>query len=186
MHFHTNFLDYTLDVILNDSVIRNEEVYTIDSSICYFNDTYNDKDKLEKLATFIDTLQKVNTNFYGAAFTLNNNASLLFSIVKDRLIDSADLYRIAERNELQLLDTLWYSDLFSDRYFNTKKDTLTSKERLKIDVTFDSSIHKTNVHFCNDLQQLIEKIKIDIDSTDFKSDYLQIVLQQDSCEVSIK
>ena len=106
----------------------------------------------------------------------------MFSIVKDRLIDSADLYRIAERNELQLLDTLWYFSLFSDRYFNVKKDTLTAQAKLKIDSAFEKSIHKNHVHFCNDLQQLIEKIKIEIDSTDFESRYLQVVFQKDTCE----
>ena len=70
VYFHTDFLDYTLDVILGDSVIRNEEVYTIDSSICYFYNNYNESDKFEKLALFIDTLQKVKTNFYGGKFTL--------------------------------------------------------------------------------------------------------------------
>ncbi len=66
VYFHTNFLDYTLDVILNDSVIRNEEVYTIDSALCYYNKTYKERDKLEKMSAFIDTLQKAKTNFYGA------------------------------------------------------------------------------------------------------------------------
>lgn len=186
VHFHTNFLDYTLDVILGDEIIRNEEVYTIDSSICYFNEIYTDKDKLEKIAAFIDTLQKANTNFYGESFTLNNNSSLLFSIVQDRLIDSADLKRIVQRDYLQLLDTLWFSGLFTDQYFNLEKDTLAIKEKKKINSTFNKSIQNNHLHFCNDLQTMIKHIKPDIDSTDFENNSLQIVLQQDTCEIIIK
>lgn len=76
-----------------------------------------------------------------------------------------------------------YSDLFSDQYFNTEKDTLTAEAKLKVDSTFEKSIQKNHVVFCVNLQQLIEKIKIDIDSTDFERGSFQFVLQQDTCEV---
>lgn len=186
VHFYTSFLDYTLDVILNDEVIRNEEVFTIDSSICYFNDTYKGKNKLAKLAVFIDTLQKSKTDFYGEAFSLNNNSSLLFSIVQDRLIDSADLIRIAKRDQLMAIDTLWYCGLFTDRYFNLEKDTLLTKAKLKRDSTFKKSLQQNHMIFCENLQQMIKQIKPDIDSSDFESNFLQIVLQQDTCEVILK
>lgn len=186
VHFHTDFLDYTLNVILSDSVIRNEEVYTIDSSICYFYGISKNNDRLEKLAAFIDTLQKAKTSFYGNGFTLNNRSSLLFSIIKDRVVDSADLIRIAERSTFQHLDTLWYSNLFSSQYFNKKKDTLSKKEKLIIDSNFNVSIRTNHKYFCKDLKQLIEKIKIEPDSADFKRGNLQFILQQDTCEVSLR
>lgn len=186
VYFHTNFLDYTLDVILSDSVIRNEEVYTIDSSICYFNKTYTDKDKLEKLSAFIDTLQKAKTNFYGASFTLNNKTSLLFSIVQDRVIDSADLQKIAERSTLLALDTLWYCDLFTDQYFSKNNDSLSNQQKAAIDSTFMVLQKADHLLFCQELNQLIEKINITADSTDFINDQLQIVLHQDTCDILIK
>ncbi len=183
VYFHTDFLDYTLDVILDDSVIRNEEVYTIDSSICYFYDTYKEDDRLEKIAAFIDTLQKAGTSFYGEEFVLNGNSSLLFSIIKDRVIDSADLFRIAVHSNLHRLDTLWYSRLFTDRYFNREKDTLPAKEKFKIDSAFNVSTRGDNTLFCKELGRMIKKIGIEADSTDFGSGRLQIVIRQDTCVV---
>ncbi len=186
VHFHTDFLDYTLAVILNDSVIRNEEVYTIDSALCYFFNNYDLDDRSQRISAFIDTLKKARKEFYHVDFTLSSNSSLLFSIVKDRTIDSGDLKRLADRSYLQLLDTIWYSHLFIDQYFNKKKDTLSTKEKLIIDSTFNVSIRTNHEYFCKDLKQLIEKIKIELDSADFKRGNLQIVLQQDTCEVSLK
>lgn len=186
VHFHTNFLDYTLDVILSDSVIRNEEVYTIDSSICYFNENYKGKHKYKKLSQFIDTLQKAKTDFYGVSCALNNNSSLLFSIILDRVIDSADIRIADQRGSLILLDTLWSSKLFDDQYFTKGRDSLTVEEKIKRHFSFDSSIHKNNEQFCENLKLLLVKQIIEPDSLDIRNESIRINLQQDSCKVILK
>ena len=186
VHFHTNFLDYTLDVILNDSLIRNEEIFTIDSSICYFNNNYTGKDKYKKLSQFIDTLQKARTDFYGSSFALNNKSSLLFSIILDRVINSADIARIAQRSSLVHLDTLWYSNLFDDQYFTKEKESLSVEEKLKRQTFFDAGIHESNKQFCENLKLLLEREIIEADSVEFRNENIQIALQQDSCEILIK
>ncbi len=119
-------------------------------------------------------------------FTLNNYASLLFSIVQDRLIDSTDLVRIADKSTLSALDTLWYCDLFTDQYFSKRKDSLSDQQKSTIDSNFIVANETAHLLFCKDLNQLIEKINIEADTADFINDQLQIVLQQDTCDVFIK
>lgn len=183
VHFHTDYLDYMLDVILSDSVIRNEEVFTIDSAICYYIEVYKEKDRQKKLAAFIDTLQKAKTNFYGEGVQLNSKSSLLFSIISDRMIDSADIIRLEQRKQLTQLDTLWLSDIFTDQYFNTNKDTLTVMEKLKLNAAFDSTIYINHTQWCKNLNQLLDKQIIELDSLYFKTDQINLIQQQDSCTI---
>ncbi|MEA3443350.1 MAG: DUF4230 domain-containing protein [Bacteroidota bacterium] len=181
--FHTDFLDYTLDVILKDSLIRNEEVFTIDSSLCYFYDNYKGNDKYEKLAAFIGTLQNAKTVFYGIRTTLNNRSSLLFSIIKDRTIDSVDIAWLDEQSYLQHKDTLWYSKIIAENCFNTSNDTLSQKKKLlnKINKKFDDEQKR----FCADLNHAMKLLKIDVDTNYFKNSVLMIKLHDDSCKLNI-
>ncbi len=185
VHFHTDYLDYTLDVILADSEIRNEELYTIDSTLVYYFQTSKDRNKRDKLAAFIDTLSRKRTSIYGETFQLNSLSSTLFGALSDHLIDSTDLVLLNSKKDLNMLDSLWYSNLFSERYFSTSADSLTSTQREEIHAEFMEKIKNDNQQFCTDLNRLITKIQVGIDSVQIPSQVFKVVLREDECTIQL-
>ena len=185
VYFHTDYLDYTLDVILADSVIRNEELYTIDSTLVYYYNTSKDKNKMQKLADFISTLNKSKTLVYGKPIALNNMSSNLFGVVSDRLIDSTDIVQLNQRKTLNKMDTLWYSSLFTDKYFNTSRDSLTTEEKNVTDSTFHVQINSDQTQFSNDLNRLISVIEVATDTLQLTSGNMSLELSEDSHEIHL-
>lgn len=164
VYFHTNYLTYMLNVILQDSVITNEELYTIDSAISYYYSQYNDEDKIQNIANFIDSLKKYKTKIYNVDIHLNNYSSLLFTILKDRMIDSTDIVQFDKQLTCNELDTLWYSKIFTSAYFSHSDDSLTQGQRLQADSVYNKTCSGSRADFCNDLKKLANNFRIKPDT----------------------
>jgi len=166
VYFHTNYLNYTSNVLLQDSVVTNEELFSIDSAISYYYRNYNDEDKRKTIAGFVNLMKSHKASVYGVDIRLNNYSAMLFNLMMDRRVDSAEIALINTPATISLTDTLWYSNLFESRYFNKEKDTLTIAQRMKIDSTFNAQLKVNYADFCSDLQKLIKVLKVDVDSSD--------------------
>ena len=165
LYFYTNYLSYMSDVILQDSVITNEELLTIDSSISYYYHNYDDKEKMETIASFIATMKKHKASIYDEKIHLNNYASRLFMLFNDRWLDSLERATLINRPiQATLLDTLWSSALFSTSYFNTTGDTLDVTQRMTIDSTYQAAQKTNRADFCNDVTRLIHSFQIKADT----------------------
>jgi hypothetical protein len=156
VYFHTNYLSYTLDVILEDSIITNDELFTIDSSIVYYYNNYDDDDKTEQIENFINELEKHKAYIYNNPVGLNNYSSLLLSVFYDRTIDSSDMQRVLRLRKLTLCDTLWNIRQFNKNYFN-KTDTTA---RYQSDSAFNAVIMQNRAIFCNEAQKLKSAFEI--------------------------
>ncbi len=185
VHFHTNYLDYTLDVILADSVIRNEEVYTIDSALVHYYYTSKDKNKMKNLTEFIATLQESKTSVYGESFDLNSLSSTLFSVLKDHMIDSTDIVQLNNKKTLIQLDTIWHSHLFTDQYYVTSRDSLSVEERNDINLKFRDQIISENKQFCIDLNKLIKSVNVIKDSVQIPNNNLKVEFRNETCEIHL-
>ncbi len=165
VYFHTNYLNYTSNVLLRDSIVTNEELFSIDSAITYYYRSYDDENKQETIAGFISLMKNHKASVYGVDIRLNNYSNRLFNILMDRRVDSAEIALANTPATNSLTDTLWYSNLFGSRYFNKEKDTLTIAQRMKIDSAFHAELKSSYTDFCSDLQKLIKVLKVDVDSS---------------------
>ena len=165
VYFHTNYLTYMANVFLHDSVVANEELFTVDSAISYYYHHYNHKNMRKTIAGFIALLQKHHASVYDVNIRLNSYSSLLFKMVSDRRLDSAEIVFSSHPKPITLMDTLWHSNLFMSRYFNTVKDTLSIIERRQIDSAFRASQQTDYKNFTTDLNRLVKALKIEVDSS---------------------
>lgn len=171
VYFHADMLAYTLDLLLADSVIQNEEVFTIDSTLCEFYRTYHYPSRYEKIKSFLKALDTVkNKNLYGESFQLNARSSLLFSIVQDRTIDSLDIIRMDRRASLQKIDTLWQMDTLNAYYEKKLKDPKNESEFPDLTEIFKS----VDDVFLSDLEKMILNLNMERDTAGIKSEELQM------------
>ncbi len=165
VYFHTNYLTYMSNVILQDSIIANEELLSIDSTVSYYYRNYDDKDKMENIATFIKNMQKHKAVIYGEAIHLNNYSSQLFTLFNDRVLDSLEIVKVINQQKTaSWLDTLWSSELFETVYFNTTGDTHDSTQQRVIDSTYRAIQKANRADFCKDITKLIRSFQIEVDS----------------------
>ena len=152
-------------MLLRDSIVTNEELFSIDSAITYYYRSYDDENKQETIAGFISLMKNHKASVYGVDIRLNNYSNRLFNMLMDRRVDSAEIALANTPATNSLTDTLWYSNLFGSRYFNKEKDTLTIAQRMKIDSAFHAELKSSYTDFCSDLQKLIKVLKVDVDSS---------------------
>ncbi len=165
VYFHTNYLTYMSNVILQDSVISNEELLTIDTAIVYYYTNYDDQDKMETIATFIKNMHKHKATIYGETIHLNNYSSQLFTLFIDRVLDSLEIVNVINKQKAaSLTDTLWSSELFSAGCFNTMGDTLDATQRMAIDSAYQAAQKNNRTDFCNDVTRLIHSFQIKADT----------------------
>lgn len=186
VYFHTDYLDYTLDVILADSIIRNEELLTIDSALVYYYRTSKDKNKREKMAGFTQKLQRNKTLIYDQQIELNSLSSTVFSLIKDHIIDSTDIIMLSRKKSRSLTDTLWHANMLDDRYFSTKADSLTTEEKLKAGQAFVELLSNENQKFCKTIGTLVKKADVAIDSVQIPEGKFNAVIRGTPCVVSLK
>lgn len=170
--FHTDQLDYTLVAVKEDSVISNEESVTIEHTMRdYFRANLNKDGFFEKMSAFVDSLTVPGLDFeiYNKKYPLHAYSTLLFHIVRNRMIDSADLVRIAERDRNQYLDTTWHSKLFVDLNLKTKLDSAKFQERLQ------GSIEVDLAQFFVDLENLCKDLEVEVDSAYFMDNDIKTV-----------
>ena len=159
VYFNTNYLDYTLDVILSDSVLSDYEIFTVDSAIAYFNRSYKSDDKQELISDFISSLKKAKHEFYGMSFTLNPRSSLLFDMIKDRTIDSTEIEHLEKGYSLSSIDTIWYMSELKQEYESQKKmSEINIDSILNIRNTWDMEM------FCTDLNRFVTKLPVNVDT----------------------
>ncbi len=156
VYFHTNYLTYTMDVLLQDSVITNEEFYTIDSSLVYYVKNYDDEEKMQNIANFIAKLRNYKALIYGNEVSLNGFTPLLFAVMQDRTIDSAEVRLIDKPKPVTLSDSLWYAEYFMPN--NENSDSAQTDSLLK------TAILQSRKDFCSDLKNLIKVFKVNTDS----------------------
>jgi hypothetical protein len=149
--FHTNYLNYTLDAVLNDSVLRDDEIFTVNSAISYFAKTDVSEERYKKISNFISSLKSVKNEFYGIDFNLNSKSSLLFSLIKDRVIDSLEVARLESGYYLNTKDTIWNRSVVitKNREFTTKVDSTMSVWDME--------------KFCSDFTNLIRKLPVEVE-----------------------
>ena len=181
--FHTDFLDYTLDVILSDSIIRNDEIYTIDSAIVYFNKTYKYNDKSKRISEFISSLNKVEHEFYGLDYTLNTKSSLLFSLIQDRIIDSLEIAGLKKGIKPDFKDSIWYkSDII------IPVDSRKRKE--KTEINSDSIVNVKHIDdmnaLCTELSRFINKLPVDVDTSILINKEIYIKINNDTCKIILQ
>lgn len=151
--FHTNSLNYTLDAIVSDSVLRNDEIFTVDSAISYFVKMNSEEDKYGKISDFISSLNKVKKEFYGVKFNLNSKSSLLFSLIKDRVIDSLEVTRLESGYYLNPKDTIWHrGEILADNKIS--KSGIDSVMNIRNIWDMDT--------FCNDLTKMINQLPVEV------------------------
>lgn len=171
VYFHADMLAYTLDVLLADSAIRNEEVFTIDSTLCEFYRTYKYPNKYEKIEAFIEALDTAkNKNIYGEPFQLNSKSSLLFSIIQDRKIDSLDILRFNQRVSSQKIDSLWQMDILRSYY--EKKDG-DNGEAMSVP-NLETEFKNVETIFISDLSRMILNLKMGKDTAGIKNEELRM------------
>lgn len=153
--FHTDLLDYTFEILKTDTVIRNEEFITIDHALLDYYKQHRNRDyRFEKTAAFLDSLHTIPTAIYDQPVDMNAYTTLLFHIVRNRKIDSADLIRVSERIENQLLDSLWQSQYLKDKSF----DTLAYQNQLK----------KETEQLKSNFERLYHKLEMSLDTAYFE------------------
>jgi hypothetical protein len=159
--FHTDMLAYMLDVLVADSIIRNEEVVTIDKTLLdYYRDNMFKKDRFAKTMVFLDSLKKLPFFINEDSVKLHSYSSLLFHIVRNRMIDSADLVRIDDRNHA-VLDSVWHSNLFVDLELDNELDSLKKKKE------FHDSLNADLQRFVTDLRYIYNQFEMEIDTSYF-------------------
>ena len=161
--FHTNYLTYTLSVLLQDSIITNEEFSTIDSSLVYYYNNYDDENKLENIEAFINSLKKHDAFIYGNKIHLSNYSSLLFSVMKDRVIDSTDEVHIKNANLLSLSDSLWYSQSDNTYLVMDGKKVLPALQ-YQSDSVFKEALQINRFNFCSDWKSLVKVFEMEPDT----------------------
>ncbi|MEZ5195994.1 MAG: hypothetical protein R2764_06230 [Bacteroidales bacterium] len=167
VYFHADMLSYTFDVLMADSVIRNEEIFTIDSTLCEFDRTYKFSDKFEKMGAFILGIDSLGVkDFYGESFSLNSKSSLLFSIIQDRRIDSLDIVRMNNRTNLQRLDSLWQMEILRPYYENPKANVPDSEFLIE-------SFESVDASFFADLNRIIANLNLERDTVDILNESLK-------------
>ncbi len=183
VYFHTDFLDYTLDVILSDSLVRNDEIYTIDSAIVYFNKTYVYDDKFERISDFISSLNKAGHEFYGLNFKLNTKSSLLFSLIQDRMIDSLEILHLENGIKPDFKDSIWYkSDL--------KIPVDSRKRKKRTEINSDSIVNVKHMKdmnaFCTELSRFIHELPMDVDTSELNNKEIYIKINNDTCKIILQ
>jgi hypothetical protein len=173
--FHTDYLDYMYDVIAEDSVLSDYEIFTVDTVLAYFDRNYNKKNKYERMASFINDLQKLKHTFYGRKYTLGPHSSLILRITDDRSIDSLEVVKLREGMPLTHIDTIWY--LSRDKKFDL---SIKDKERLtEIAVTSDIET------FCSDLKTIITDLEVHVDSTSLTDGKIIVSIGGKSCSINL-
>ena len=161
--FHTNYLNYTLDAIVSDSVLRDDEIFTVDSAITYFARTDNKEDKCERISDFISSLKSVKSEFYGIEFNLNSKSSLLFSLIKDRVIDSLEVARLESGYYLNTKDTIW-----------NRSEAVAENSELITNVDLTMSVWDME-KLSNDLIRFIQELPVEV-----------IPMTEGKCEINVK
>ncbi len=183
VYFHTDYLDYTLDVILSDSVVRNDEVYTIDSAIAYFNQTYTFDNKAKRISDFITSLKNASHNFYGLDFTLNTKSSLLFSLIQDRLIDSLEALQLENGIKPGIKDSIWY---MNDLKIKKESGRMKNNPVLNTDSILNARNNEDMKVFCTELNRFINTLPVDIAPSVLKNKKIDIKTADDSCRIILK
>lgn len=136
--FHKNQLSSIAEFILMDDVITNDEIVWLNDALLGFKHKNESKRGWEQpFRTFVDSItafhryQLNTTNLY-----LNSKSELLFKVLGDGKIDSADVVRLGTWNTHTELDSLWY-------FYGLP------------DAEFDESIQVLENQFKQDLAKLI-------------------------------
>jgi hypothetical protein len=177
VYFHSNYLDYTLDVVLSDSTINNDEVYTIDSSLVFFINNYFRDDKFDKINEFLKKVENAKHKFYGIDYKLNPFSSNLFNIIQDRIIDSVEAAQLADGIAVSSADTLWY---LSDYLIETQNKQLNKDSLINIKIKNDITT------FCNDFISFINNLPLGISPSVLKDSTITVKIGADSCKINLK
>lgn len=117
VEFHTDPLSSTLKTVMLDSVIRNEEILYIDSTLIAFASEIPDSagphrlERLQRVSFFLDSLYRLDFHMMNQKMALNSNSSTLFKIFEDRIIDSDDAQYFSELDTGSHLDSIWNLDV---------------------------------------------------------------------------
>ncbi len=146
--FYTDYLDYSLNALLSDSVLRDEEVLLVDDILSGHKKETGEEHSFAEYKSFLDNLQKANKQIHQCSFTLNSKSALLFNIVRDQKIDSADCSYFKQLNNVDWHDTLWCRC-----YRQNSKNQM------------DDFMKMTRETTLNDLDNFIDKLKLPVDSS---------------------
>ncbi|HBL75812.1 MAG: hypothetical protein A2W90_04740 [Bacteroidetes bacterium GWF2_42_66] len=146
--FHNDYLDYSLTALLSDSVLRNEEVVSVKNVLAEYKKKSGKEFKSADCKPFLDSLQKATKQINKLPFTLNSKSGLLFEIVRDQRVDSADFRYFRQLDEADFCDTIWYNC-----YKQSSQTALADYMNL------------TRETFRNDLNRFVEKLKLPADSS---------------------
>ncbi|MDX9883497.1 MAG: DUF4230 domain-containing protein [Prolixibacteraceae bacterium] len=145
--FYSGYLDYSLGALLADSVLQNEEVLSVGSILSEYKRKAGKGFRFTDCKSFLDGLQKADKQIYRQSFTLNSKSGLLFNVVRDQKIDSADCRYFDQLNCVSWHDTAWYNCY-----------------RQNFGISMDNFLDSTRKTFINDLHHLIDKLKLPADS----------------------
>lgn len=121
VHFHANYLSYTLSEILNDT-LKNSDLITIDSSLLYYYKNYQKLLTDRDLVQFTRKIKNQTITIFNHKYPVDARTAMFYEIIEDYKIDSTDYLKIKNISNKRLLDTLWYAHEISE----VQTDTLSS------------------------------------------------------------
>ncbi len=110
--FFTDYLDYSADALLTDSVLRDDEIAAVDTILIEYDRRYHGEFSAEAVQQFIEKLDGAKKQLKQSNFSLNSFSGRLFQIFKDQMIDSLEMAQIANwEKQPTKIDTLFYGQL---------------------------------------------------------------------------
>ena len=112
---YTDYLDYSLGALMNDSILRDEEIPLVKSLIEEYRNRTGTDFKPGYCTGFIDSLERSPKKIKGLHFSLNSKSSLLFRILQDQKVDSADMQWLKQAQTVTAYDSIWFECLKTSR-----------------------------------------------------------------------
>ncbi|WP_372774605.1 hypothetical protein [Mangrovibacterium sp.] len=148
IRFFTDYLDYSLGALLNDSVLRDDELPLVEEMIAEARIRDGQDFKPINCQIFLDSLRHAEKTVRNCSFELNAKSGILFKILQDQKIDSADIRYFEALKDSTFYDMVWF-----ECFRENKKEAFTSYHS------------KTNTAVIGDLNRIRQSLKLPVDST---------------------
>lgn len=120
VYFYTDNLAYSLDVIVEDNLISNEEILSVDTILNYQKSLDADTSRIKNYIEFLNTLCKIETEIYNIPINLNSKSALLFSVAHQMMMDIQGVDSVSVSKRLNVIhpnDSLWVRALNKGKTF---------------------------------------------------------------------
>ena len=176
--FHADILSSSLESLLLDSIVSNEEIFFADRTLeTYYSENKDNSSCIPRMAEFVRTLKNAGYQVFDASTDLNAKSSLLMSVLEDRVITKAEMDSVEKRLAVTTqLDFLWNVEIAAAADSALEKaiaDSVGLKQRIngedeetierlregsmkKVGSQLDKIIKEENGNFREDLEMMID------------------------------